>query len=1800
MPKMTTRAMGDVAPDAPKVPPTNEAPANRVPGRKRSEPIERGTSVEHPGDTVTPRRSSSRLRERSSSSPAGGATTPASSTRRTSRPPKNSDERGDEKDDGVDRGSISESVSRATETPKILDNLEKWRKADLVIECRRRGLKAYGTKKELRSRIRENVEDTVKVAQVFEREETMEIEHWPETERSDDGKGLDEAKRRGKLEQEVKETSKSGDVEESGEDEGPGAANVSVPNTEDHYDEKPGRDVGDDKEEGKGNEVFGQRGDEVYAEANKPVLSPHPSLGGGERDASSGLSVGNAFRMTSAEEMLADTAHVTVAGDNNDKRTEDSKADQGVQRRSILTDTNFLSKGQEQAKLDIGSDLLNSNENTEERKNKETNTSHPVLKEPILDGIKQTRNGDKFIATFSTSRAVEVEGVRVIAHVESKAVILKTDTECDQEKNNKGPEDYSAAGKDVDALAIEDVDEARIADKSHFENEELVADTEVKIDSKVGIEQSTEGSCKKRNANEVDQDGTCLTDDHGDQNPENIWPQTDVGIGFSSGIITKNGAEKYSGNNGGDVVASCETGTFGVSTSLHSGENFNEGESTEVERKGEDPQLIQMPARRGDDNNAVPCDSNVRGDEFLKQAEGTRLAMEIGTQAGTFIEKAGSFQNSDKGTNSSAVDEQQKHALDSENEEAELLPVDGSERSAQKDESGIHDHHAHELQMRVSEEKQVINANTDKPISVHATCEERITGRSSSNEKGKREVTASIAEPEGERYSDSVSKLNSEPGQKTNTAPLVPSASHEIDERDADKSVAVFDQKTNELGSGDLKEDHAEIGKERKEVNESTERGFGDTTAPIHSSEKAKNQSVLHLYQHDLDTAEKTYKHRISADVDNSELTNKEPNLVENPKHMTRLKQGGDGDSDPRDNLCESNIESTMVDVGTEEPDVQSGCQDLGLPLEAKKDTIEGKSPRMKSKTSDALVERIHSGNEENEERRFDIANIYGKSNAIPSGQERADPDVEIEFNFRSQEKDSPQYLAAPGDDAYDTFSESPLPSPHPCDQVQIDTTVGNIGLVERHNLRESSYSLSPIDYQAPSPREQDLTGLDVAPSAEAQVLETANSDSPASGTAIPHATTVEDDRTENLTADENRASIFAATERNFTKDALITKDALMTEEDNQEERDMGIDIPDNSDLHEESSSGSSEYEEVDHDTKDMEDDRSSDENIQDGLESSDSDDNSNGVSDIGHTGLEANDGNDDHSGDSRSSQGSYTGNAPTQGEQRSPQDSWESRDIGDSSPRSGGSTGNEEDIVYPQNLVSVDDRPSSNEVYVISSDEGEDAEDGGHDCDDSLNNSGVIADDTGYEGLVAVDETVRGKDHELSEVEIDCDDDVTGKGRKMDLSPCENKDECLEAADAQSNITRADPGLLSDRLLAAVDQKESRNPPLTISQMETCLEAKANDDNQSDGIRLQFTSEFHKPQAADQTRKSDGCDGASAILVGTHVALSNLQRGKCTGETNIDEGKRNAPNNTSVNILEDSNQFPTPQVAVIAPPPSPMIQGSSSTPSMSRESKIVGVDASVTQNDSGIAPSNNAGSKRPRSELAWTEIGNHAELDEKTRDERGSGLKSKSAERARKRQRTDPPFVQVPVMPSAVTTLRALKLESDSGPEQVVDSFGVNRCLDFDEINPPSILEKLSQIEEGQTRKHFKPFRDTLRDAQGQIRGISPSPSSEVAFQMGSVPTTRRLVQPTGRRKLAMQMLHCRPSWNVRALAAQSVRRAQQVAQKVTSWQAEPSPFDFRTENGVGIGNGNGSGKRSNVFSLEFEASESARKRRK
>lgn len=49
--------------------------------------------------------------------------------------------------------SQTNSYSRTTENEKMLENISRWKKADLVEECERRGLQSVGTKEELRTRI---------------------------------------------------------------------------------------------------------------------------------------------------------------------------------------------------------------------------------------------------------------------------------------------------------------------------------------------------------------------------------------------------------------------------------------------------------------------------------------------------------------------------------------------------------------------------------------------------------------------------------------------------------------------------------------------------------------------------------------------------------------------------------------------------------------------------------------------------------------------------------------------------------------------------------------------------------------------------------------------------------------------------------------------------------------------------------------------------------------------------------------------------------------------------------------------------------------------------------------------------------------------------------------------------------------------------------------------------------------------------------------------------------------------------------------------------------------------------------------------------------------------------------------------------------------------------------------------------------------------------------------------------------------------------------------------------------------
>lgn len=146
-------------------------PPRRSARRRALKPV-----VREPSESAS-RREGLRRSERVRTAKQSGPPTHSTESRKTSR-----------------KGTLQEDESEScvTEAVKTLANLEKWRKTELIVECRRRGLKVTGLKRDLRERIEKNVRLEQVVGKIFPGEEVMNLpeEHQPHEHEKDKDKQI--------------------------------------------------------------------------------------------------------------------------------------------------------------------------------------------------------------------------------------------------------------------------------------------------------------------------------------------------------------------------------------------------------------------------------------------------------------------------------------------------------------------------------------------------------------------------------------------------------------------------------------------------------------------------------------------------------------------------------------------------------------------------------------------------------------------------------------------------------------------------------------------------------------------------------------------------------------------------------------------------------------------------------------------------------------------------------------------------------------------------------------------------------------------------------------------------------------------------------------------------------------------------------------------------------------------------------------------------------------------------------------------------------------------------------------------------------------------------------------------------------------------------------------------------------------------------------------------------------------------------------------------------------------------------
>lgn len=1819
--------MSEAAAAVPNLPSTDETPSKRMASQRKAVHTERRTSAERPVEYLTtPRRTSSRLRARPSSSMAGGAATLGMATRNTPRTRKTRSEMNEGEDGEADQGSMSESVSRATDTPKTLDNLEKWRKADLVIECRRRGLRAYGTKRELRDRIRENIEMTADAAQVFGKEETMEIEHLPELERNDDGKEFEEVTTRRKKVRDESKADRGDEGEKEGDDEGwaQGTANVSESGMEGCSEEETRNDYVDDMQ---GGEELARQGDGGEGNVEKPTKALEKmegwSVQGGD---------GNIFDRSIVETTQFEATELTVTFGASDGQVEHVDANCELRSRHLsCTSHDNVDHQSEPEGKKASLELLNSDIKTAEKERDEANHTNDELRQGFLDGVRKSGSEDGFIATFSASHAVEVEGVRGVACVESKAVIIGAGAGIDQDHEMKEDDkrEVSQETSEVDILARGEVGATDAAEGMCFEGKESTIDLKTKKGSSTegenvqatnnsnnSVKENLQETTMRRNTNEPGLDGSTLLNIHESANAENERSCVQLDTSTGSDVDTKNSVQRATSDCDAVVPLPCMTKNSTTTNTAYLGHKNNKGDGVISKPESEALHPIQRSILGGDNSIPTPGDGDLEGAWNADHAETVPLSMEIETLHDLPTGRVTHVVSSGI-EDSVSVGEPQNQSMNLDSGDGEEHPTVEDEKSLPKSEDkkgGCFrvakqrtDHSS--TSMDAQESKRSKDWGTSVPL--NPAIGQNVVGCSLSDVKDasdkRRELKAQSALPKTTIDSGILSRLDTESSRPpTATVPTSP-PSGELIERNIDKSVANFHSSIDNPKVQDLDNAYTEH-EQDDEVKIRTERR---SDAPFISSEPledATNPGSHRFDKLDASVAEMPSKRLLSVSFDNSELKQKEEGSANLSKHAQHPEQMDRGDDVTRDNLTEIRFGKTFAKAGTLNPATRMDCETKSsLDLEGIDDDKPSHFSRLRNETSNAVHETTN--------KEIEAMNTEGQGSFIrgdaanPSStdQKVADSKVDVEFNFNATEgngrRDSVVSLGYEDDG---TFSESPLPSPREWSHTHnAEATDSKKCRGEEAGLREEPLFPSSDNLQTSTHGKQDHSSdLGDAFVSRARLPRASKSGHEASETIDPHgATLVNTQPVARCLADEDDSFVRTVTE------TVRADDVVMIEEGVQEEQECKSDVLGDDNACEGSSSEQHEPEPPQHDVAGVSrevsgDDQSSHENISLNPGDDSSAGNRDPAGDAAPIIFAANGNDGGQSGDSPSSQGSEAVGAVMESEQRSSQGSWESEDNCEPSPRSRAPSDDEEKDTTRQPSRAVNlHQPPSNEIYIISSDddenedEDEDDDHSDNNGNGSVNSSGAGGDGLDYGGHFVIGRTDR-EEQGMQGVDVGIEDEVIAEGREVAL--CFGKDEAEGAAinGGQSDLNRASRNTIRGSESAGSGRAGDQNRTSVIFGLETNLEKEASNNRSKRKTGPPSDYVHQEPQTLMHTRKIGEYDENASIPVDTNGTSPSSQRGKSSALVNAAGGERSGLRHSYASLARSSRQSSPPQSDVIMLPPLPsMVQEPCSrrgVPYHREELKHSTVEVPSNQHGAEKAQPKNQGVQRRHSERARGE----------TRSQADVGVKAKDAIHTQKRQRTIPPFVPVLDMPSAAKTLRALEMTRYPGHMLEMDRVDVNRCLDFGESNPRSILERLSQIEERQTRKHFKPFRDTIRNAQGQVRELpSLDSTSEVAFRMGSVSRGRRVVsQPTGGRKVAMRMLHSRPSWDVRALAAQSLRRAQQVAEKVTSWQSEASPFDFGVANGFQNTNGNGSanGKRTNVFSLEFEASGSARKRRK
>lgn len=1725
-------------------------------------------------------------------------------TRRTPRTKKIRAEAMEGDDQETDQGSVSESVSRATDTPKTLDNLEKWRKADLVVECRRRGLKAYGTKKDLRGRIRESIEMTANVSQVFEREETMEIEHLPEVERSEDGKEFEEVSTKRRIEKGGREEQEGNDngKEGNGGEWGPGTAIVSASGVAVCSEEEAKQDVVGDT---KNDEDLGQHRDKGGGEVKKPVTAPQELEIESMRDGNHQV-----FDRRIVEEIPFEATEATLAVGNNGGRIESADADREANPQHLsVRGTDYFNKQSEPAAQQTRLEPLNPDFIAKRTENEEANNENDGPHQHVLDGKTKFQNGDEFIATFSTSHVVEFEGVRGVAHVESKAVITGVDTEIDQEmkEGDQVEQSREATGTGLPASAEVGIMEA--SEGLHVEGKGSTADAETGSDSRTegeNVEVTTGADIKDKepvektflgkNTKEPSLDGSISLNIDESANLANKKSSVDTAIG--SNLSTKILVQGATGSCDTIVPSSRMNGSSYNSKPALLSHKYTEDSNIAVEPENGALHTIQKPTASGNNGVLASHDSGIRSAENAAHAETTTLEMEEDMQHDLSAGLAAHIVSPGEYSIKNVVNELLDPSVDQDNEGGRGLSIVGQEKLVRNDEEKQRKSCNAAIQPRdgggISREAQETNDHRDRVNFVQLNRGQNVAGNPPSNIKdasetrGEFKTESAIPETTGE--SGVLSQLESGLHQRTATVPPSPSLDTHI-EMDVQKSIAKVDPAINNPEVGDLNESYVVHDEQGEEVNTRNEQRFNGPFVSSNPLKVTTNSDSFHHNRHDVGEAKVPPEKPPTVDLDDSKLVDKEWNSANSSKHTERPEQVDRGDHDTGGSCAETNPEATLAAANTPRPVTRIDCKTrtsfVGAAEGAGEDNPSHFS-RMTNRTSKA-VDFVE----------YSSATNAGAAYADSTGKEIANSEAEVEFNFSTTEYDSHRDPVTPIYEDDETFSESPLPSPRPWSHFHDDeANSGRVCIDEGEDFREEPLFSSSNEQQMPvSGKQNQASYLDGASIARAQVPKTTKSGYQGSKMTDVHNDTFASTKVgaQHL-ANEDDSVLFN------TADANQADDVLMVEEDIRKEQELGSDHLEYDNACEESSSEQHEPEQAGYDAAGINhevsgDDQSSDENAPNIPDEDSSAGNGDPADDAGNIILVENGSDDGQSGDSRSSQGSHAIGAVIQSEQRSPQGSWDSKGVGEPSPRSGASSNDEEEgTVFQPSRATIQDLPSSNEVYVISSDEDDDGGDSDSDDNGIMNNSDADADIVDYAQHIVLDQADEEEEQEPKDVDLDIEDEIIAKGGEVVA--------ILGEDEAEGSATGRQLGLDKVNRKTVWGPKSTGNDHTVEGKRSPAIV----------GLGPSFKDELYsplsktmkgflpnyveqEPQTRVQTTDMGRFDRKAPDPVNIHGNFSRSQRGQTVDGVSVDDEEKSGLTDPSSNLAEGSRLTSPLRATMVAPsPPHAMAQNSLTHDELARraELKPATIGASIMQHSADIEPPNSQGMKRRRVEHAQSEAGNQADV----------GNTAKDSERVWKRQRTGPPLVPVMEMPSAEKTLRALKMTRNPWYMQELDRADVSRCLDFDECGPPSILERLSQIEEGQTRKHFKPFRDTLRDVQRQVRKVPSSVSpSEVAFRMGSVSHRRRVVtQPSEQRKMTMRMLHSRPLWNVRTLAAQSLRRAQQVAQRVVRWQSEASPFDFEVANGFRHGNGNGSGngKRTNIFSLEFEASGSARKRRK